>query len=257
MILPCFNSAKTIQRTLESIITQSVFDLVELIVIDGDSTDETISILSRYPQIAKLISEKDEGITDAWNKALYLITAEWVFFIGSDDYLYDPYVFEKFLESVKNTPHNIVYGKVLLVGENENFIKECSSPWSQLKKRFFKTSCLPHQGVFTRKSAFEKFGVFDKAFKITADYDFLLRVLKQEDPLHLPNLTVTYFFTGGVSSNLSSRFQALSEIRGALRKNGFNGWNLIALKGVIFTSVRLVSPLLSPSSPSSPSHTSK
>ena len=83
IITATYNSANTVKDTLTSIQRQDHPD-IEHIIVDGASTDKTMEIVSSYPHIAKVISEKDKGIYDAMNKALKHITGQWVYFLGAD-----------------------------------------------------------------------------------------------------------------------------------------------------------------------------
>ena len=85
IITVCFNSEKTITNTIESVINQK-YKNIEFIIIDGKSTDETFSIIQKYKaNITKIISEKDNGIYDAFNKGLELATGDLIGFVNSDD----------------------------------------------------------------------------------------------------------------------------------------------------------------------------
>src|SRR5246127_4505724 len=95
VIIPTYNSAKTISQSIQSVLRQS-FTGYEVLIIDGASTDDTLAITSAFnSERIKTISEKDRGVYDAMNKGIKLAKGQWLYFLGSDDALYDDSVLEK------------------------------------------------------------------------------------------------------------------------------------------------------------------
>lgn len=87
IVIATFNAAKTLERCLQSIVPQ-LTDATELVIVDGGSEDETLSIIKKYEQyVAYTVSEPDKGIYDAWNKGVKVAHGEWIMFIGADDIL--------------------------------------------------------------------------------------------------------------------------------------------------------------------------
>jgi glycosyltransferase involved in cell wall biosynthesis len=94
IITPTFNSGAIISRLISSIQSQD-FREFEHLIIDGESTDNTIDVITRYAAESsnvKLSIAKDNGIYDAMNKGISMAKGSWIFFIGADDYLYGPNV---------------------------------------------------------------------------------------------------------------------------------------------------------------------
>ncbi len=98
IIIPTYNSAKTLSKCLDSLVNQT-FQNFEVIILDGKSSDDTVSISLRYTDIFKnirLISERDKGIYHAMNKGIEMAKGEWLYFLGSDDYILENSTLEKF-----------------------------------------------------------------------------------------------------------------------------------------------------------------
>jgi glycosyltransferase involved in cell wall biosynthesis len=211
------NGEKHVEETIQSIIQQT-YPHVEYIIIDGNSTDSTVSIIKKYAdRIHYWISEKDKGIYDAMNKGIKVSTGEWLIFINADDYLAGPNVIADAVPFLVNTKSKVVYGNVLLIYESGPE-KLRGSEWKDISFHFRNIRMnISHQGIFHSRALF-KDRLYDPTFKITADYDLLLSYLKNHDPLYLPQ-TVAKMRATGVSAS-SSDFKLLNEIRQAQINNG-------------------------------------
>lgn len=175
VIVASYNSEKTISETLDSLLNQ-VYNNIEVIIIDGNSSDSTVSILKKYQKLFKgrlsFISEKDSGIYDAWNKGVKMAKGSWISFVGSDDVLLNNTYFD-FIEFAKiNNDLNFISAKTLLVTVDLKPIRETGTPWTNTMNSY---CCIAHVGCLHHKFLFDKKGMFDSNFKIAGDYDFLLR----------------------------------------------------------------------------------
>lgn len=223
VIVAVYNGVSTLKQCLDSIVNQS-YKSVQLIVIDGGSTDGSVDIIREMSgDIYYWISEPDKGIYNAWNKGLAKATGDWVCFIGSDDYFVNVKVLENMALALMQVPLviNVVYGKIVLLGYQDEVLYEFGEPWGRVASKFKKTMCLPHPGLMHRRTAFLQYGEFDESFKIAADYDMLLRFLRDGVAQFVPNLTVVAMRQGGASSNPANTLLALSEVRDAQYKAGF------------------------------------
>lgn len=204
LILACLNARPLLLRCLDSIARQDHPD-IELIVADGGSTDGTPALLADW-QAAPVtayhwFSERDQGIADAWNKAVARVTGEWVLFLGADDVLAGPTTLSRAAERLSALPaeKRVAYGQVALVDTRGERVDLLERPWAPAEFRGCRYN-LPHQAVFHHSSLFREFGPFDTRFRIAADFDFLLRVLAHDEPAYLPGLTVMHMQVGGLSS---------------------------------------------------------
>jgi glycosyltransferase involved in cell wall biosynthesis len=170
--------------------------------MDGLSNDKTLQIAEKYGDSRiRIYSEKDEGIYDAMNKGIRLAQGEWLYFLGSDDALFDNQVLGVIRQHIRNSRRKIVYGNVAIVGD---------SGWSEggkvydgrfdLKKLLQKNIC--HQAIFYHRSVFEKSGNYTIRYKLHADYDFNLNCFATYKFLYV-DLLVAKFQGGGTSFSLT------------------------------------------------------
>lgn len=189
-------------EALDSILAQRFDGELELIVIDGASTDGTPAVLERYrPRLAALVSEPDEGLYHAMNKGLALATGDVVGTLNSDDlYAGDDVlqaVAEAFGEGV-----DAVYGDLVYVRPEDP--GRVVRTWRSRPYRpglFERGWMPPHPAFFARRAVYERHGGFDTAYRIAADFELLLRLLAKAEvsSRHLPKVLVR-MRTGGVSN---------------------------------------------------------
>lgn len=246
VITSTFNNEKTITDTINSILNQT-YSNIEFILIDGDSKDETVNIIKSYEnefidkgRIYRWISEPDNGIYDAWNKGLKMSTGDWFVFIGADDYLKDPFVYENIIPdliSAKEKNINFVYGKIEHINFNGIITEISGKPWLTQKKRFTYSMNVGYGGSFLNKSLFEVNGNFNELFKIAGDYEFLLREFKnpEKDALFVDKILLV-MREGGVSANLENRIKVLRESQKARKINGLTSFS----RELMFWEVRIL-----------------
>jgi glycosyltransferase involved in cell wall biosynthesis len=202
IILPTYNSGSTLKIALDSILSQSFRDL-ELIIIDGESSDNTSQIVGNYTisdDRVKYISEADEGIYDAMNKGIQQATGQWIYFIGSDDSLFDREVLKTVFEFVHL--HNlgkVFYGNVVISGDtNWAYDGEVYDGHFDIQKLLKKNIC--HQSVFYNTDFIKKeIGLYNKKYTICADWDFNLRCWARTEFFYT-DLKIANFNAGGEST---------------------------------------------------------
>ncbi|MGE6257342.1 glycosyltransferase [Heyndrickxia sporothermodurans] len=205
IITACYNSEKTIEQTIKSIINQT-YPNIEYIIIDGKSTDNTMEIVYQYKNdIDIIISEKDNGVYDAFNKGVRNAQGQYIMFINADDYLVDMEIIDRLMNFTLCQGNPIsVYGDILIKNEKTGFIKRHGKKITLNHIR--KGSMPPHQGIIILKSIIKEFGGFNTKFKIRADYHLLVKVfLKYESEIYYFPELITVFRLGGLSSNLENR----------------------------------------------------
>jgi glycosyltransferase involved in cell wall biosynthesis len=200
-IITCsFNSEAFISGTFTSILNQTNINF-EIISIDGNSLDNTNYIIANSLRSSDFIlSEKDKGIYDALNKGIKNAKGDIIGILHSDDVFASDNVLKYVTEIFQNTNCDGVYGNLNFI-KNGNIVRKWES-------RKFVPSLLnngwmpPHPTLFLKKEVFEKHGLYDTNFKIAADYDFILRIFKDESLKfeYLP-ITITYMSIGGVSTS--------------------------------------------------------
>ncbi len=212
VVTVCLNDKDGAERTLRSLFSQS-FDDFEHIVIDGGSTDGTLDVFEKYrDKIDKFVSEKDEGIYDAMNKGVSLAEGEYVFFLNAGDWL----VSRNSLERAFAPPPaaEIVYFDALIETPKGRLVRKPSP--SKLSDLFMYLDTIPHQNSFTAKKLFDRAGLFDKKYKIAADYEFFLRALYVfRADYEYRNFPIAVNDLKGTSSKLSNRRKSYAERRAA------------------------------------------
>lgn len=210
------NGFDYIENTIKSVLSQN-YDLIEYVVIDGASTDGTVDIIRAYQEkICKWISEKDEGIADAFNKGYALSSGEYVLFLNSDDFLASDDVVTKIVSEIiaENYPL-LIYGDCDVLDRKSGRVLYRASV-DITSKGLRRGQMLPQPSLFAHRSYFEKYGMFDISFKIAMDYEWLLRGGMRERLIHVPQL-ITGVRNGGVSTVNQRR--VVEEIVRALKKN--------------------------------------
>jgi glycosyltransferase involved in cell wall biosynthesis len=163
-----YNGEKFIRHAVESVISQT-YPRIEYIVIDGGSRDATLSILNEYKDsINHLVSEKDKGISDAFNKGLKIATGDLIGIINADDF------YEK--DTVKLVVNNL--GDSAVIYGNLRLWKSGKPDFILHGNHSFITNemTINHPTVFVRRSCYEAYGGFDERYKCAMDYDLLLRL---------------------------------------------------------------------------------
>jgi glycosyltransferase len=201
VITVCYNNEKTIQHTIESVLNQT-YNYIEYIIIDGGSTDKTLEIIKSYK--AKFdtkgisygwVSEKDSGISDAFNKGTKLSTGELIGFIHSDDWL-EPEATEIIVQNLDNN-YKVFCGNLKIYDAGYNYLKTRKSRPFLLPFGMY----VMHPTVFVRRGLYSS-NKFDLNLKIAMDYDILLRFRKANFKIKSINKVISNMCLGGASSNL-------------------------------------------------------
>ena len=179
IVTPTFNSANTIQSNIDSIKAQSFKDY-QLIIIDNNSTDETIEVIKKndIPDI-KFLIEEDLGIFDAINKGIKLSDHEIISVLHSDDFYNDKDVLKNIVEKFNEHKDNdIVYGDLIYVKKDniDNNLRYWK-PGPYSKNLFFKGWHPPHPSFFAKKKLFEDYGYYDLINGNSADVELMFRFL--------------------------------------------------------------------------------
>lgn len=220
VIVATYNCVDTLTQCLDSICSQT-YSPVELIVIDGGSTDGSTELLKeRSAQIAYLVSEPDHGIYDAWNKGLARASGEWICFLGADDYFWNADVLHLAVQQLIALPAEtlVAYGKIMVVDKAGNKLYTSGQPWAAVGSRFRALMSIPHPGTMHRAELFKRYGRFDPSFRIAGDYDLLLRELKNGQAHFLDDIVTAGVRQGGVSTDSKNILLAMHELRKAQKK---------------------------------------
>jgi glycosyltransferase involved in cell wall biosynthesis len=212
VIVAVRNGASTLQRCLDSLREQT-HRRWEVVVMDGGSDDGTQAILiSNADRIAYWESEGDRGVAHAWNKALDHVQGEWVLFLGSDDRLHSATTFADVAPLLRACPADVdvAYGTLDIVNADGTVRVRLGKPWVEARERLELGMAIPHPATFHRRRLFDRLGRYDERYRISSDYELLLRHLLSAEARFL-DIVVTDMGAGGLSDRPSSRLQAARE----------------------------------------------
>ena len=193
------NNATGLQKTVNSVFSQT-HTAYEFLIIDGGSSDESRSIIDQHThQITYWISEPDRGIYHAMNKGIERATGQYCLFLNSGDWLVDKHV----LASIFDTPHtaDILVGDCH-VSENGTVVF-IARPSAKLTLKSFVRNTISHQATFIKRDLFTQFGLYNERYKLHADYDFWLRtIVIGQCSVEKLNRVVADYNTTGLSSDV-------------------------------------------------------
>ncbi len=180
IVTVCYNSEKYIKDAIESVLNQH-YNNIEYIVVDGGSKDKTVDIIKSYSnRITKFISEKDKGIYDAMNKGLKMASGDYVGILNSDDFYIHNKVIETVVNELKQKKTDSLFADLIYVA-NTNPAQQIrywkSKPFK--KNSFKKGWHPPHPTFFVKNTIYKKFGYFNLDFKLSADFELMLRFLER------------------------------------------------------------------------------
>ena len=224
IITATYNSGLTLGSALENVLAQTYKD-VEVIVVDGKSTDVTVEIINEYERRfegrLKWISEPDRGLYDAMNKGLAMATGDVVGILNSDDFYTSDDVLERVAREIEGV--DAVYGDIHFVNPDDlsKCVRYYSSrsfrPW-QMRFGFMPA----HPSFYCRRHVYQALGAFDLQFKVAADFEQLLRLIyvNRISTKYIPMDFVTMRTGGASTSGLQSHKAILRDHLRAYRKNG-------------------------------------
>ena len=203
IITVCYNSEKTIERTIKSVLNQTEKDF-EYIIVDGGSTDKTLDIIKCYENAfdgrLKYISERDNGIYDAMNKGIIKAEGKLVGIVNSDDY-YESDALEnikrEFLKlDEASQKHLVLYGFQRITKDGKELAREIYHHDN------LDNQMITHPTCFVSKDTYNDFGMFDTKYKSAADYDLMMRLYHKSDTTFVPIYKViSNFEKGGISGS--------------------------------------------------------
>lgn len=224
IITATYNNEATIKETLESVAKQD-YQNIEHIIIDGVSTDNTLKIIENYKHISKVISEKDFGIYHALNKGIKHSTGELIGFLHADDYFEDISILSEIAKTVKKHQADAIYGDLDYISTNdtEKIIRHWKS--KEFKLKLLKKGWMPpHPTFYAKKQLYNKFGIFNTNYKISADYELMLRFLSKNISVKYIPKVIVKMRVGGVSNNSFSNIITKSkEDYKAIKANKIGG----------------------------------
>jgi len=213
-----------IKSSMDSVISQD-YPNVEYVIVDGKSNDNSLDIIEGYIKMnfpIKLISEKDEGVYDAFNKGIMLTTGDIIGFVHADDFLNSNTILSEIVSIFENNDVDGVYGDLqyVKVSDTNNVVRNWKS--RPFYPEMIKNAWMPpHPTLFLRKEVYEKHGHFDTSYKISADYEFILRIFKDQflNFEYLPKVITTMRLGGISNGSLRNIALKVKEDYRAMRKH--------------------------------------
>lgn len=225
-----YNSAQTVEQTIQSVLNQS-YKNVEYIVVDGESTDATFSIIEKYKnKISNIISEKDNGLYDALNKGIALATGDIIGILHSDDFFVDNNVLQHYANLFTSTNADAVYSDLYYVDKtNTNNITRKWKSGNYKPNSFLFGWMPPHPTFFVKRELYKKYGNFNLQLTTAADYELMLRFIHKHKIFlaYLPQYSIKMRIGGKSNITIKSRLNANMEDRKA--------WEINNLKPYFFT----------------------
>ena len=213
-----YNNVRDIERTMRSVLNQTYAN-IEYIIIDGKSNDGTLDVIYRYQdRVAKLISEKDEGIYDAMNKGLDAATGDYVIFMNSGDEFYDEATVSAVFSSAPDA--DIYYGETEMINDEGKSLgqRRHKAPANFTWRSFKFGMSVSHQAIYIRRSLTEP---YDRRYQLSADIDWILRAAKKAKRIVNVNRYVARYLVGGTSKakhrqSLAERFDIMKQYYGLI-----------------------------------------
>ena len=223
IITVVWNNEETIKDAIESVLNQT-YENIEYIIVDGASTDGTIEIVKGYAdKVNKFISEADGSLYEAMNKGISLATGDVIAFLHSDDAHADrsiiSTVVDQFDINIQGVYGDLLYTDKVDMDKIFRYWKSCDFSPSLLSKGWMP----PHPTLFLRREVYQKYGTFDTSFKIAGDYDFMLRILKDNIVVkYLPQVVYKMRVGGESNRSIKNILNKSKEDLRAMRKNEIN-----------------------------------
>lgn len=221
IVTVCFNSRKTIEDTLQSVLSQE-YKNYEHIIIDGGSTDGTVEVIEQYTKKEgnhiRWISEPDRGLYDAMNKGVRLAAGDVIGILNSDDIYADEKVLGIIANRFMTTNCDATYSNLLFKDEE---LKQTKRVWIAGKGNITTGWHPPHPTLYIKSDVFRRLGEFKLKYTIAADFDLMVRMMKMPNlRLSYINKVLIYMRIGGASTgNFKSYLKSLKQSDQSLREN--------------------------------------
>ena len=234
VVTVCFNSEKTIARTLQSVASQT-WSEVEHIVIDGASSDGTLSVIDLHKGgLSTVLSEPDKGVYDAMNKGVALTTGDVVVFLNADDFYKDADVLTRVARVMQAEQLDALYGDVefFRADQPSAVVRRYNS--GRFTAGRLGWGWMPaHPALFVRRALFERYGMFSTDYRIAGDFEFIARVFKHPElrHRHLPESLVRMQMGGASTSGWRATLQLNREMMRACQSNNIpTNWVKLLLR---------------------------
>lgn len=224
LLVTVYNVKESLPITLAAIEEQDYGD-IEAVIVDGGSTDGTVELIRQFADQAadrqglsvRWVSEPDKGLYDAMNKAYRMSTGD-VIAVCNDE-LCKPYAISRLVAAMEQGgPGCIGAHSDLVYTEGERIVRQ----WHMGQGRIVQGWMPGHPTLFLKRSVYEKYGLYDTSYRCAADYEFMVRFLKDESNTlsYVPEVLVAMFYGGTSNAGLGNYLVSFQEGYLALKKNG-------------------------------------
>ena len=226
IITVVYNNVDFVGETIKSVLSQN-YPLIEYIVIDGGSTDGTLSVINENrDQISALLSEPDHGIFDALNKGIRLATGDVIAILHSDDVFCNEGVVSSMMARMSEMKAEFCFSDLVIVDKSGTRVLRYYMA-HYFKRWMFRIGWLPpHPTCFFKRSLFEEFGFYSTDYKVAGDFDFLVRIFyaRKIKWAYLNRITVKMRSGGASNSGWKSKVRGINELSRVLHDNHI--WSL-------------------------------
>ncbi|QHS54216.1 glycosyltransferase [Mucilaginibacter sp. 14171R-50] len=210
VITVCYNAQSTIEQCIRSVVSQDYQD-IEYIIIDGASTDNTVSIIEKYIKDIRLfVSAPDNGIYDAMNKGIALARGDVIGILNADDVFAGNHILSDIAQAFASNAADIVYGDLDYIKPGKGIVRKWRA--GQYKKGMFNRGWMPpHPTFYCKRQVFDRFGNYSLEFGTAADYELMLRFmhLRQVPSFYLQQVFVKMMVGGVSNKNIINRINSL------------------------------------------------
>jgi glycosyltransferase involved in cell wall biosynthesis len=227
IVTPSFNQGPFIEKTIRSVLSQKGDFELEYLVVDGGSTDETLSILRRYQASLRFVSERDAGQSDAINKGFRMTSGEVVAWLNSDD-TYQPGALDAVVRTLSDTSARWCFGECRIIDEQDREVRRAISLYKRWvsrrysRRRLVGRNFISQPATFFTRGLIDEAGPIDPSFHLAMDYDLWLRFARIAEPAFVPRALANFRWHGGSKSG--SRYRAMAwECFGIARKQARRG----------------------------------
>lgn len=213
VIVPTFNRRHVLPRALDSVLKQRGAGLVELIVVDDGSTDETADLVrANYPQ-ARLLRQENRGVSAARNVGIQAAQGEWIALLDSDDYWLEEKLARQLAAIAKQPGLRLCHTEEIWIrnGVRVNPMKKHQKSGGSIYQRCLPLCCISPSSVLIHRTVFDEVGLFDETLPACEDYDLWLRVCAREAVLFLDEPLLVK--TGGHEDQLSRKHWGMDRFR--------------------------------------------
>ena len=243
-IITCtWNAAEVVERTLESVLSQS-WAQIEHVIIDGASKDNTLQLVEAYRKRNAeeetehdivVVSEPDRGLYDAMNKGIRRAKGEYLIFLNAGDAFHAPSSLQEIADAIEQGAQpDIVYGQTQIVDADRNFVamRHLTAPEHLTFDSFKHGMLVCHQAFVVRRALAEP---YDLRYRFSADYEWCLRCLKKAKRCAYTGTTLIDYLADGLTdknhkASLRERYDIMCQYYGTLptivRHIGFFARNL-------------------------------